>query len=113
MIIFDKNIIVNAENPDEIKESKSLNPAVLTCGLSLKSTITASSIDDNGFSYCIQRGFFKHGGGLVLPQEFNINWTKKAENIYPYLEAVTLLVLNGISPDEISKNLKFYNSNAV
>jgi len=109
MIIFDKNAIVNSENPEEIEKSEELNPAVLTCGLSLKSTITASSINDSGFQYCIQRGFFKHDGGLVLPQEFSIRCTKKPENIYPYLAAVTLLILNGISPSEISNNLKFCN----
>lgn len=109
MIIFDKNLIVNAENTDELKKSESSRNAMLTCGLSLKSTITASSIDDKGFVYCIQRGFFKRDGGLVLPQEFNIHWTSKAENIYPYLEAVTLLILCGVPPKEISDNICFDN----
>ncbi|MCI5891853.1 MAG: hypothetical protein MRZ66_00385 [Clostridiales bacterium] len=109
MIIFDKNLIVNAENTDELEKSRNFSNAMLTCGLSLKSTVTASSIDDNGFVYCIQRGFFRHDGKLVLPQEFNVSWTSKAENIYPYLEAVTLLILSGIPPKEISDNLYFDN----
>lgn len=107
MITFGKNLIINDETANELKISYKGSSAMLTCGLSLKSTITASSIDDNGFVYCIQRGFFTYDGTLVLPQEFNIKWTGKAENIYPYLETVTLLILCGIPPKEISDNLKF------
>lgn len=109
MIVFDKNTIINAEDKDEVSHSSSMSSAVLTCGLSMTSTITASSIDDSGFLYCIQRGFLERSGALVLPQEFKINWSRKAENIYPYLEAVTLLLLSGVPPKDITDNLKFCN----
>lgn len=107
MTALGKTLIVNDDTT--VHDSYILNQAkvILTYGLSLKSTITASSIDDGGFLCCIQRGFFSQAGTLILPQEFHVRWRRKSENIYPYLETVTLLLVLGTSPKTISENIIF------
>ena len=110
MIRINNSLIINAESPNEIKNVIIDDLDIITCGLSLKSSVTASSIDDSGFLYCIQRGFSTCGSDeIILPQEFKIGWDKKAEHIYPCLELVTLMLVSGKTPDEISENIYFYN----
>ena len=103
--IFD-NIIMDFEREEfDIAEFEGL--LLITCGLSQKSSVTASSIDDDGFVYCIQRGFCSHSGSLLLPQEFKVRWASKHENIYPYLEFITALLISGKTPDEIAEMVVF------
>lgn len=97
MIKIGQNIILNGDLPKDYKDFDFSNLCLITCGLSLRSTITASSIDDDGFTYCLQRSIFTINNQEVSPQEFNVRWKEKAEDIYPYLEVVTLLLLCGIS----------------
>ena len=54
--IFDSLIMDYQQNnlPREIPDDGFY---LITCGLSQKSSITASSIGDDGFVYCIQRSF--------------------------------------------------------
>lgn len=99
--IFD-NVIIDAEDGSG---AGCEGLPLITCGLSQKSSVTASSIGDDGFVYCVQRGFFTRGGAAVLPQEFKVRWTAKRENIYPCLELVTTLLLAGIEPALIAEKL--------
>ena len=99
--IFD-NVIIDAEDGSGVGCE---GLPLITCGLSQKSSVTASSIGDDGFVYCIQRGFFTCDGDSVLPQEFKVRWTAKRENIYPCLELVTTLLLAGIDPALIAEKL--------
>ncbi len=105
MIQIGRNIIVN---DDERVEESALSGegCFLTCGLSLRSTVTASSIREEGFTYCLQRSIFAMDGTEILPQEFQVLWNAKPHEIYPYLEIVTLLLLCGL-PKEIFSVLKF------
>ena len=92
MIRINNSLIINAESPNEIKNVIIDDLDIITCGLSLKSSVTASSIDDSGFLYCIQRGFSTCGSDeIILPQEFKI------------------MLVSGKTPDEISENIYFYN----
>lgn len=110
LIVFDDTIIVSEENTGKIPKNLISSANVITCGLSQKSAVTASSINDYGFVYCIQRGFFTgkcFGANLLLPQEFNITWNRKTDNINYCLETVTLMLLCGADPSDISKNVLF------
>lgn len=79
---------------------------LITCGLSFNATVTASSIDDEGFVYCLQRSIFTVTHRIIMPQEFRVSWQKKTEDIYPCLETVTLLLVCEI-PVETIKMLQF------
>lgn len=104
--IFDSLIMDYQQNnlPREIPEDGFY---LITCGLSQKSSITASSIGDDGFVYCIQRSFKTRSGKILEPQEFKVCWLKKPENLYPYLETVTLLLILDVPPVQISDNILF------
>ena len=103
--VFD-NIIMDFEQ-DTFNAAEFEGLLLITCGLSQKSSVTASSIDDDGFVYCIQRGFSSINGHMLLPQEFKVSWSGKRENIYPYLEFVTALLISGMTPNEVAEMVVF------
>ncbi len=102
MIRIGDSLILNDDNHDSLQEVDLTDVCPLTCGLSLRATVTASSIQDTGFTYCLQRGMMTLSGLELAPQEFNVSWRKKPEDLYPYLEVVTLLLLCDVSVDVIS-----------
>lgn len=105
MIKLDKTLIINGD----ISCNEDINfkgMYTITCGLSNRSTVTASSIDKNSFTYCLQRNIFTIDGKEIIPQEFNVYFRNEPEEIYPYLEMVTLLIVCGISID-IFKDIVF------
>ncbi len=106
MIQIGNTLILNSDAsvPAAIKSYDGY--CTVTCGLSTRSTITASSILDDGFTYCLQRGIFSLGGKEIAPQEFKVKWREKPDDLYPYLAAVTLLLLCGVSVETFAY-LKF------
>ncbi len=58
MIRINNSLIINAESPNEIKNVIIDDLDIITCGLSLKSSVTASSIDDSGFFILYTKGVF-------------------------------------------------------
>ena len=78
----------------------------ITCGLSIRSTVTASSMVEDGFTYCLQRSIFDLSGNEISPQEFKVLWKNKTEDVVPYLELITLLLLCNV-PTEIISKLRF------
>ena len=102
MKILGDYIIINQDNPNELKDINCSDKFVINCGFSGKSSITVSGIDDYGITFCVQR-LIPCKFGDILPQEFNVKCHKKYDEIYPCLETVTLLLLLGISPEIISK----------
>ena len=97
------NLIIDSDADAANKISDPRELLLITCGLKQNSSVTASSIGDDGFLYCIQRGFRTRGGNALLPQEFKVRWSKKRDNIYPCLEFVTALLLSDMSPSDISE----------
>lgn len=98
--------IINADKKNQPLSSFDPHHILLTCGLSFNATVTASSIDDDGFVYCLQRSIFTLSHRVILPQEFHISWQKKREDLYPCLETVTLLLVCEI-PIETIRELQF------
>ena len=106
MIQVGDTVILNGDLDVDIKRLNLLKTRLLTCGLSLRSTVTASSISDEGFTFCLQRGIITLKNELLSPQEFNVYWREKPDEIYPYLEIVTLLLICGVSV-EVFSSLRF------
>ncbi len=96
MIRVGNTLILNGDNKETWENLDLSNLCPLTCGLSLRSTITASSIQEDGFTYCLQRAIFALDGSEISPQEFNIHWQHKPDDIYPHLALVTILLLCGV-----------------
>ncbi len=105
MIQMGTNCIVNADSLSNLKDTNLTGLCPITCGLSIRSTVTASSISEDGFIYCLQRSIFDMNGLEISPQEFKVSWRKKPDDIYPYLELVTLLLLCNISSEIVSRLL--------
>ena len=106
MIIVGNSAIVNADDEHDTRLASGLDLFVLTCGLQLNSTVTASSIEDDGFMFCLQRGIFTINGRQIPPQEFKVGWTKKPDDIFGHLAVVTLMLLCGTEP-ELFKIIRF------
>ena len=93
MLQVGNNVIINNDDNNETNLAKSTNLIAITCGLKLNSTITASSISDDGFTYCLQRAISTLGRRRIAPQEFNVKWNKKPDDIFIPLAFVTALIL--------------------
>lgn len=106
MIKIGSILILNEDEQESLTNYKNSCLRLISCGYSHRCTITVSGINEEGFTYCIQREFRALNGDLISPQEFNVLWSKQEENLYRYLEIVTLLMVCGC-PSEIFKVLKF------
>lgn len=106
MLKIGNNIIVNTDDISDIKSINTTKYVIITCGLKLNSTITASSINDDGFTFCLQRTIFTISGKTLSPQEFNVKWFKKPDDIFESLAYVTTMLLCDISP-EVFNIIKF------
>lgn len=101
-------LIVNSDY-GEIRENLELNlpSIIIDCGISLKSSVTASSLSDGGINYCIQRGFQTLNKKVIPPQEFRaLEFSAEENDIFALLACITVLLLVDIPIDEI-KGYKF------
>ena len=74
-------LIINIDSVD-IAKIKNVDLTIITYGFSSKSTITASSVEDDGLLICLQRSIEGIYGQIVEPQELCI----KDEIQNPYLK---------------------------
>ena len=98
MIKVGNNLIVNTDSEIDIKNCPDGDCIVLTCGLKLNSTVTASSIDEYGFTFCLQRSVYTLSNNIISPQEFNVHYTQKPDDLFPLLSVVTAMLLCDIDP---------------
>ncbi len=73
--------------------------AVISCGASLKNTITLSSINDSGLLAALQRTVTDNFGNKIDPSEFKIKLTKEYSP-FAVMASVAVLLINGIMPTE-------------
>lgn len=79
-----------------------LPSVIIDCGISFKSSVTASSIFENGINYCIQREFKTIDGREITPQEFKVKCISDNEKgVFKILACITVLLLSGISIEKI------------
>ena len=98
-----ETLILNGDDKTDLKYGSDFTGLVVTCGFEPHSSVTASSIKENGFTYCLRRSIFTINNCKVEPQEFGINWLKKPDDMYGYLIFITTLLVLGISPKELSR----------
>lgn len=106
MLKVGNNLIINADNfkgRDLYPEKEMI---IITCGLKRNSTVTASSIGDDGFSFCVQRSILTLGNVEISPCEFNIHWLNKPDDLYPLLALVTMMLLCDVKP-EVFDTIRF------
>lgn len=88
-----KYLVVNADEEINLNLLQETNGKVITYGFNSKSTITASSVKEDGVLLCVQRNIENLEGKNIELQEFNINKTisKIPTNIVMGLATVLLL----------------------
>ena len=101
-------------NMDKVLENSSLIKGnLITYGYGNKNTVTISSFEGENscFVYCIQRFMNFNFLRVLGPQEIPIlTYINSEDCIYPYMVAITIGLLEGISPEQVkikldSKNL--------
>lgn len=95
-------VIITADELLKLSEPAAIEAYIINCSLNLRSTVTASSIREGSFTYCIQREFSDINDLAHSPQEFDISFGGKAEDIYRYLAAVTALIICGIHGENLT-----------
>lgn len=98
MLKVGNNLIINADSITDKKNCPDSSCIIITCGLKLNSTITASSIDEYGFTFCLQRSIYSLSNNLISPQEFNVRYSKKPDDLFPLLSVVTTMLLCDVDP---------------
>ncbi|MCI8352019.1 MAG: hypothetical protein HFJ58_00025 [Clostridia bacterium] len=91
-----KYLVVNADEEINLNLLQETNGKVITYGFNSKSTVTASSVKEDGVLLCVQRNIENLEGKNIELQEFNINKinTKIPTNIVMGL--ATALLMYGI-----------------
>lgn len=87
-LIFNTDIKENME----LLENLTLN--LITYGFNSKATITTSSVEEQKMLICLQRGIKNLQGGIIEPQEIEIQ-TNQEVNSYALMEFISLKVLLG------------------
>lgn len=103
MLKIGNNLIINTDSISDKENCPDSDCIILTCGLKLNSTVTASSIDEYGFTFCLQRSVRSVSNNLISPQEFNVRYFKKPDDIFPFLAIVTAMLLCDIDPKVFEK----------
>lgn len=96
-----KYLVINSDEEISLNSLENIDLNVITFGFNSKSTITVSSVRDEGILLCIQRNMLLASGDKIEPQEISI---RKVEQKIPtniMMGIATLLLLYGKSEFEI------------
>ncbi|MCT4604862.1 MAG: Mur ligase family protein [Marinisporobacter sp.] len=103
-------IVVNADDKNSFELLENIKKRlIITYGFSSKATITASSIEiaPIGFNCCIQRGITSLYDIDLEPMEVPIELNLIGRhNVYNALAAIATVLILGISPENVRKELK-------
>lgn len=104
---YGRFLIVNSDEKPVLKRLNKENAEnVITYGFNNKACVTASSVGDKAFSFCVQRAFSTFSGNTVVQQEFTVNIPPKSPNdIYAVLAAVTTAIIGDIKTDAVRAGL--------
>ena len=86
-----KFLILNSDMDINLESIYKLKLTVITYGLNLKSTVTASSIEDEKLQICIQRSIKNIYNKIIEPKEMYINANKN--DVYRVMEQCILEIL--------------------
>lgn len=85
-------LILNADSVNT-EQFQSMNLTVITYGFGNKSTITASSVDEEKMLLCLQRGINNIQNKAVEPQEISIKKNENEKNEYLYMIIGSIMLL--------------------
>ena len=86
--------IVNSANPKDAEIAKKCNGQVITCGMSLRDTVTFSSFTDEGCVLSIQRPITRFDGKTVEPFELPLT-ANCLEDRFAIMCSALILILGG------------------
>lgn len=91
-----KYLVINADMDSSLNITNNLKVNVITFGFNSKSTITASSVEDN-MLICLQRRIINIEGVILEPQEIKTNITsgKLKNNSHNLMGIATILLIYG------------------
>ncbi len=98
-----RTVVLDNDDTSIIPALDSLELCVITCGLAQKATVTASSVKENNFTYCLQRSIFDLQGQEILPQEFGIYCRRKLISLSACLLGTTALLLCGENGENLQE----------
>ena len=93
-ILGEKYLIVNSSNQDDMRNAKSSGSEVITCGMSLRDTLTFSSFTSDGCVLSLQRRITRFDSTFADPFEIPL-YCSENEDRYAILCANLLLILGG------------------
>lgn len=102
MLQVGNSIIINNDDIRERRAAGRSDKVILTCGLKLNSTVTASSISDCGFTFCLQRTLITLSRRAVPPQEFNVRQSG-GRSLFELLSIVTAMLLCDVDTKDIEQ----------
>jgi len=96
-------VILQAEETEVLKELVGKQVRVITYGLNNKATVTASSVEDQEVTCCIQRTIFTYSGKEIEPQEFQIHIQQEGKN---QVDKILCTAIAGILTDVPIENMQ-------
>lgn len=96
-------LIINSDIESNLLLLDKLNLNVITFGFNNKSTITASSVNEENVLICVQRNIMDKNNKIIEPQEVKIN-LNKVNNIYKIMGIVGVILV--YNQEKMEKNIK-------
>lgn len=93
-ILGERYLIFDSSNPADIQTAKNSGGEVITCGLSLRDSVTFSSLTDENCVISIQRSIRRFDGGKIEPCEIPCKMCT-SDDKYAVLCSNLLLILLG------------------
>ncbi|MDR0979529.1 MAG: hypothetical protein LBL91_06425 [Lachnospiraceae bacterium] len=90
-----KKLVINADISIDEDIITNIKAPIITYGFNQKSTITASSIENNDALICVQRNIKDVNNNVVEPQEIKISKLDKSKNAYVLMGAETINIIYG------------------
>ena len=91
-----KYLVVNADEEINLNLLQETSGKVITYGFNSKSTVTASSVKEDGVLLCVQRNIENLEGNNIELQEFNINKLNAKTPTNIVMGLATILLMYGI-----------------
>lgn len=88
-----KNIIVNSDIDTGLNKLGGMNLNIITYGFNPKSTVTASSLENDDALICLQRNIKNINNDILEPQEIKVKKTHQNNNPYIIMSVETLTLL--------------------
>lgn len=90
-----KFLIINSDIDKYLDMLTNLNVVVISFGFNQKSSVTASSVNDDSILVCIQRNIKNIDDKTIEPQEIRVEVENKSCNIHNIIGCICVLLIYG------------------